>query len=130
MSELDRILSTDFMPRGHCGAWDGGYAWLYVISNVLIAAAYIAIFLLLVLAYCQGRRSTTPLHITRRQVFSMRIIYGSFILLCGIGHLEGATSFFYPQYHLYAIWHGLTAIVSWGAVFMTARLRNRMIPGV
>lgn len=118
------------MPRGQCGAWDGGYAWLYVISNVMISAAYIAIFLLLVLAYFQGRRSSTPLQITRSQLFSMRIIYGSFILFCGIGHLEGAAAFFHPQYHLYAAWHAATALVSWLAVFMTARLRNRMIPGV
>lgn len=118
------------MPRGQCGDWDGGFMWLYVISNVMISAAYVAIFVLLLAAYIQGRRSKEPLNITRAQVFSMRLIYGSFILFCGIGHLEGALAFFHPQYHLYAAWHAATALISWAAVFMTARLRNRMIPGV
>lgn len=127
---IEKLLSTDFMPRGNCGDWDRSYVWLYVTSNILIFAAYLAIFCLLVAAYWQGRRFTSPLSITRKQVFSMRVVYGSFILLCGIGHLEGAAAFFHPQYHLYAVWHFITACVSWMAVFVTARLRNRMIPGV
>jgi hypothetical protein len=127
---MNNLFSTDFMPRGQCGSWDAGFVWLYVISNVLICAAYVAIFALLMLAYWQGRRSSAPVNITRQQAFSMRIIYGSFILFCGIGHLEGALAFFRPQYHLYAVWHALTAAVSWAAVFITARLRNRLIPGV
>lgn len=118
------------MPRGACGLWDRDYAWLYVISNVMIAAAYMAIFGLILTAYLQGRKHSAPMEITRRQMFSMRFIYGSFILLCGIGHLEGALAFFFPQYHLYAVWHAITAAVSWAAVFVTARLRNRLIPGV
>lgn len=124
------MFSTDFMPRGQCGAWEPAYAWLYVISNVLISAAYVAIFVLLAIAYFQGKRSSEPLNITRRQLFTMRLVYGSFILFCGIGHLEGALSFFRPQYHLYAVWHAITACASWAAVFVTATLRNRMLPGV
>ncbi len=127
---LDSLLSTQFSPRGECGNWIPGYAWLYVISNILIMAAYVTIFFLIALAYLQGRQSTAPVSITRRQVFSMRLVYGAFILFCGIGHLEGAMSFFTPRYHLYAVWHFMTAIISWAAVFITAKLRNRLIPGV
>lgn len=127
---MSDLLSASFMPRGECGAWQPFYAWLYVISNVLIAAAYITIFFLILTAYIQGRTSKLPVHVTHRQALAMRVIYGSFILLCGIGHIEGVMSFFMPQYHLYAVWHWLTAVVSWAAVFATAKLRNRLIPGV
>lgn len=128
--DFSELLSTRFSPRGECGDWVPGYAWLYVISSVLIMAAYVTIFALIALAYLQGRTSKAPVNITRRQVFAMRFTYGSFILFCGIGHLEGAISFFTPQYHLYAVWHFMTAVISWAAVFVTAKLRNRLIPGV
>lgn len=128
--DFSHLLSTQFVPRGECGNWMEGYAWLYVLSNILIAAAYVTMFVLIGLAYLQGRTSSAPVKITRRQVLSMRIVYGSFILLCGIGHLEGAMAFFTPRYHLYAVWHFATAVASWAAVFVTARLRNRLIPGV
>jgi hypothetical protein len=128
--DFDQLLSTQFSPRGECGEWAPAYAYLYVISSVLIVAAYVTIFALLALAYLQGRQTTEPVKITRRQVFTQRIAYGAFILFCGVGHMEGALAFFTPQYHLYAVWHAMTAIASWAAVFVTAKLRNRLIPGV
>jgi two-component system, sensor histidine kinase and response regulator len=128
--DFEQLLSTRFSPRGECGEWVPGYAWLYVISSILIMAAYVTIFALIALAYLQGRTSKAPVNITRRQVLSMRITYAAFILFCGIGHLEGVMSFFTPQYHLYAVWHAMTAVASWAAVFVTAKLRNRLIPGV
>lgn len=119
-------ISSDFAKRGECGNWHPGFVWLYVLSQALIFAAYMAIpFVLLV------RKQHVPaFQISRNQITIMRWTFGAFIFLCGIGHLEGVVAFFRPHYHLYAIWHCLTAMASWAAVCVAARMRYRLIPGI
>ncbi|UPT68577.1 MAG: hypothetical protein M0D57_08105 [Sphingobacteriales bacterium JAD_PAG50586_3] len=48
MDELAHFFSnlldtTDWPPRWHCGKWTDFHGWLYIISDLLIWAAYFAI---------------------------------------------------------------------------------------
>lgn len=99
-----------FVPRGHCGLWDEKVMVLYMVSNVLIWAAFMLIptILLFMTTDYQAIVRDKPL----------RVIFATFIFFCGLGHLEGVFSFYWPTYHLYAIWDMLTAIVCWIAVGM------------
>ena len=104
MSDWISILfSSDFTARGTCGNWHPNFVYLYVISNLLITAAYLALGLALL------NNATHPakgrVSITRNQAFRSRLVFGLFILVCGIGHSEGAMSFIRPYYHLFAAWH-------------------------
>ena len=54
---LRNLFATDrFMPHGHCYLWNPGLVWTHVISDSLIAAAYLAISLTLVYLVHQARR--------------------------------------------------------------------------
>lgn len=127
---LAATFSTEFAQRGACGNWHPAFVWLYVLSQMLIFAAYMAIPFALGVAMFRGRNSAPAAYISRRQLLWMRVMFAAFIFFCGVGHLEGVLSFFHPQYHLYAIWHFLTAAASWGAVLVVAKMRHRIIPGL
>lgn len=125
------IFSSDFIPRGHCGGWNPTFVWLYVLSNCMVFAAYMAIPFVLGMAHLEMRKGRAAFGITRRQITHSRITFAIFILLCGVGHLlDGALSFFYPYYHFFAVWHALTAVASWAAVFMIVKIRHYLIPGI
>lgn len=120
------------MTRGECGNWHPGFVWLYVMSNVLIAASYFIIPFVIGIAIWRARDGRAPqINITQGQARLMRYSFAGFILFCGLGHLlDGVMSFFYPRYHLVAVWHAMTAVASWFAVFAVAKMRHRIIPGV
>lgn len=99
---------TQFVPRGHCGNWDENMLSLYMFSNFAIFLAYMVMAVLLrfvVVDYNMIARDGT-----------LRVAFALFIFFCGIGHLEGILFFRYPVYHFSAVWHLLTALVSWAAV--------------
>ena len=121
------LFSLDFVQRGHCGNWNLGFLYLYVLSNALITAAYVAIPS--ILASQWYRVSLEPLMdpmpvTTRRGVV---LAYSAFIGSCGVGHLEGLLAFQWPLYHLFAMWHLVTAICSWIAVWVTWQARARIV---
>lgn len=77
----------------------------YQLANLFIFAAYMALPAVLI----RFRGATVA--IVADPAF--RGWFAAFIFACGVGHLEGVISFFWTQYHLFAQWHLLTAIVSW-----------------
>src|ERR1041385_8572236 len=42
-----QLLSTDYMPHGHCYLWEPGLVGLHFVSDLLIGIAYVAISLTL-----------------------------------------------------------------------------------
>ena len=105
--------SGDFVPRGECGDWSPFWFWLYVTSNWLIAASYVGLFVLLVASWYFGPQS--------RNTIKIIIWFGAFILLCGLGHFEGAwLAWEWPNYRVFALWHSLTAGVSAYTLFLMA----------
>lgn len=98
------ILSTDeFMPHGHCYLWRAGVVWLHVLSNGAIFLAYVSISSTLV--YFVARRKDLPFD-------WMFMMFGAFVVLCGIGHLIDLVTLWKPVYWLSGVERGVTAAVS------------------
>jgi PAS domain S-box-containing protein len=97
------LFSSDFMPHGMCFLWKPSVLWPFVISNVVIAAAYYAIPFLLFY------------FISKRHDISFKpilVAFGVFILACGTSHLLGAVTVWNPIYRLDDVFRVITAIAS------------------
>ncbi len=92
------------MPRWVCGQWTPFHGWMYVISDLVIFFAYMAIPFALVY-FVRKRWHDLPF----KWVFYMFI---AFIALCGMTHLIDAIIFWIPVYRLNAITLMATAAVS------------------
>ena len=97
------FLSRDYIPHGHCYLWETPLVGLHVTSNALIAIAYFSIPAMLV--YFLRQRKDIPFS----QVF---VLFGAFIVLCGIGHFIDIWTLWYPFYWISGIERALTALVS------------------
>jgi two-component system, chemotaxis family, sensor kinase Cph1 len=116
VSEFFRHLfsPSSWPARWHCGNWSSFHGWLYIISSLLIAAAYFSIpFLLFVLI----RKTKNKLPF--QGIFWLFIL---FILACGLTHVMDATMFWFPIYRVSAIVLLITAIISWAAVIALYRV--------
>lgn len=112
---FSNIFNTEkWPPRWHCGEWTEFHGWLYIISDLLIWAAYFAIPLSLY--YFMIKRKDDLPYI---KVFWLFIL---FILLCGLTHLIDALIFWYPFYRLSALVLFVTAVVSIGTVIGLVRI--------
>ena len=101
---LSNILSTSpFMPHGMCFMWEPGVLWLHVISDLLIAAAYYAIPVLL-FRFSRRRRD-----VGFNWIF---VAFGVFILACGSTHLLAAVTVWHPIYRLDGVVKAVTAMAS------------------
>jgi PAS domain S-box-containing protein len=105
---LGGLLNTaGFMPRWQCGLWSPVHGWVHIVSDVAIWAAYFTIPVVLV--SFAARRRDLPF----RGVF---LLFGAFILFCGLSHLIDAAMFWWPAYPLGGAVKLATAIVSWATV--------------
>ena len=106
---FSNIFSTKLWPaRWHCGSWSDFHGWLYIVSDLMIWAAYFAIPLLLFRLIT--KRSDLPFP----KIFWLFI---SFILLCGLTHLMDAVIFWWPAYRLSAVIRFLAGVVSLFTVY-------------
>lgn len=102
------LLAESWPARWLCGQWSEFHGWLYIISSVFIAAAYLTI------------PSYLFILVKKRKDFPFQKIiwlFIAFILACGLTHLMDALIFWYPAYRLSAFLLFITAIVSWLTVF-------------
>lgn len=106
---IERFLSGRFMPHGHCYLWSPEMVWLQVISNLLIALAYMSI-------------SSTLYYIVRRirdVPFSwMYLAFGVFIVTCGVTHFLDVVTIWHPVYWLDGGVRGVTAAASVGTAVL------------
>ncbi|XHX79907.1 MAG: GAF domain-containing protein [Stenomitos frigidus ULC029] len=101
---LKNLLSpAGYMPHGQCYLWQTPLVGLHVVSNALIAIAYVSIPAMLV--YFIRKRKD----ISFSSIFAM---FGAFIVLCGIGHLLDIWTLWHPAYWLSGGVNALTALVS------------------
>ena len=91
------------MPHGHCYLWLPSLLVLHVGANAVIAASYFSIPL--ALAYFVRKRRDLVV----KPVF---MLFGAFILLCGLTHLSNIWTIWNPDYWLDGIVKGVTALVS------------------
>jgi PAS domain S-box-containing protein len=116
MQFLDALFSSGpFMPHGYCYMWVPGLVWLHVISDSLIALAYLSIPF--TLAYFVRRRTDLP--------FSwMFVCFGVFILACGATHAMEVWNLWHADYWLAGLIKAITAIAS----LATAALLVKLVP--
>lgn len=96
--------SDQFMPRWVCGQWSEFHGWIYIISDLTIFLAYMAIPIAMVY-FVRKRWGDLPF----RQVFWLFI---AFISLCGTTHLIDAVIFWVPVYRVNAMVLAATGLVS------------------
>lgn len=105
---MDWFDAGQWITRDHCGIWSEALVRFYVSGHLAVAGAYFFIPATLFFRARQLRK-------THRFAAREASYFGAFILACGIGHvLEGAVSFVWPNYRIFAAWHWLTAILSIG----------------
>ncbi|WP_375444495.1 ATP-binding protein [uncultured Fibrella sp.] len=109
---------SDWPPRWFCGRWSDFHGWLYIISDLTIWLAYMAIPLVLI------RFIIIKKGVPLAGVFGL---FGAFILLCGLTHLIDAMMFWYPAYRINALVRFLTAIVSIMTVIALIRYFNEAV---
>ena len=116
MNFLLKLFSSDgFLPHGHCYLWDPLIMWLNVISDGLIALAYLTIPVTLI--YIARKRKDLPFN-------WMFACFGIFILACGATHALEIWTLWIPTYWLL----GTTKAVTAAASVATAILLVKLIP--
>ncbi|MFO1019161.1 MAG: PAS domain S-box protein [Planctomycetales bacterium] len=103
--------TTGFPARWKCGSGWADNPWLgweHILSDIAIWSAYFAIpGILLFFIY---RRKDFPFS----KIF---LLFGAFILSCGMTHLMEAIIFWWPAYGLAGLIKLITAMASWMTVF-------------
>ena len=112
---LTGLLSSDFMPHGHCYFWRPEIVWLHAVSDVMIALAYYLIPVTLV--YFMRRRGDLPFD-------WMFLMFGLFIFGCGTTHLMEVWTIWHGTYRLAGVFKAVTA----GASLATATSRCLCAP--
>lgn len=103
-----------------CGGWSSRLVVFYIGANVVIAAAYFCIPLMMFWSWAYQRRAVDV-----RQW--QTVLFALFTASCGIGHLmDGFLPFFYPAYRMIALWHWLTAAVSLATLFAMPYFAKRL----
>ena len=116
MNFLLKLFSSDgFLPHGHCYLWDPLMMRLNVISDGLIALAYLTIPVTLI--YIARKRKDLPFN-------WMFACFGIFILACGATHALEIWTLWIPTYWLLVTTKTVTAAAS----VATAILLVKLIP--
>jgi len=92
-----------YIPHGHCYLWQTNLVSLHVTSDTLIALAYFSIPITLL--YFVNQRQDIPFP----KVF---FLFGAFIVACGMTHVMGVWTLWYPDYWLSGVIKAFTALVS------------------
>ena len=101
MSELSGM--NDFVPHGFCLAWDPDLMIALILSNALMAFAYLIITFVLLVGSAQQKPA-----MPRWLYWS----YAAFVFCCGLSHVLDDITLWFPVYRLQAVILGITAMVS------------------
>ena len=110
--------STDFMAHGYCLVWDPALVWLHVGSDIVTGLSYLLIAG--VLFYLVFKRRDLPF-------FRMFLLFGAFILACGVTHFLAAWTIYVPAYWLEGFVKTGTALVSIVTALFLVPLLPRML---
>jgi diguanylate cyclase (GGDEF)-like protein/PAS domain S-box-containing protein len=109
------FIPSEFLPCGTCFLWNWRLILLHVISDSLIALAFLSIPI--TLAHIVRKRKDLPFN-------SMFLCFGTFIVACGSTHLMEVLTLWYPVYWVSGVVKALTAVAS----VSTAVLLVRLVP--
>ncbi|GAB4537040.1 MAG: hypothetical protein Tsb0014_25380 [Pleurocapsa sp.] len=116
---LNSLLSPQsYIPHGHCYLWQTPLVGLHLVSDLLIAIAYFSIPIMLF--YFVLKRSDTPFQ-------GFFVMFGAFIVLCGMGHLLEIWTLWHPAYWLSGVEQALTALISCYTAVEMAHLLPRFL---
>ncbi|MHA6289532.1 hypothetical protein [Maricaulis sp. CAU 1757] len=107
---------NNFMPHGMCFLWRPELLGMHIIADLVIALAYFSIPITIGLFL---RRSSSP--IPFRWAF---VMFGIFILFCGINHLMNIIVLWYPLYYI----EGMLKLLTAGASVATAVMMLPLAP--
>lgn len=117
------LSADDFMCRGCCGSWDAFHKYLYMGSNLFVAAAYILIpaqilIALVPLLWRWNRGDVAAITLHRPDVVRVVIPWVFFFIFCSGTHgIENFGAFYWPSYRFFAWWAFFQAWVAvWGWV--------------
>lgn len=102
-----------FMPHGMCLFWKPSVLWTLVVSNGLIALAYLLIPSILLFVYLKRK------DVQYTWVF---LLFAAFILFCGTTHALHVVTYWNPIYGTQGLADALTALVSLTTAFVLWRL--------
>lgn len=109
---------NEYLPHGFCIAWNPQLLAMHVISDLLIALAYFSIPIGIV--YVAKRRPDAVLQ-------PIYYLFAAFILACGITHVMGILTLWFPLYYTQGITKVVTALVSvTTAVYLLPKLKHIM----
>lgn len=103
MSLFGSVDSGAFLPHRTCLILREDLIWLHVTADALIALAYFAIPVILLYF---------DVHRKERFYSWVLILFASFILLCGLTHVMGIWTMWFPDYYIEGFLKLITAIVS------------------
>lgn len=113
------LLSQDgFLPHGVCITWAPSLLTLHLVSDLLIAAAYLSIPI--TIAYLVRRRADLPFN----WIF---LLFAAFIVACGLTHLIEVGTLWYPYYWLAGAVKAVTALVSVAAAIALIWLMPKLL---
>jgi len=92
-----------FIPHGFCLSWDPDLMAAVVVSNALIAFAYVVIAIALVFKAVESRPAVP------RWLYWA---FAAFIFWCGASHVLDDVTLWFPVYRLQALVLAITALVS------------------
>jgi diguanylate cyclase (GGDEF)-like protein/PAS domain S-box-containing protein len=101
---LTNIFSSTYLPHGFCFLWNPRLLWLHVGSDSVITFSYVAIASTLAALVIGLRRQ---IHFQ-----SIFVLFGTFILACGLTHLLDVVVLWRPLYWLQGDMKLLTACAS------------------
>lgn len=115
MGYLSELLTTGFLPHGHCFYWLPSLLWMFVLSDGGIALAYF----LIPLGIYKVIKLSNLKH--NKQVVRVFYLFAAFIFACGTTHLLKIVTIWEPIYWVSAYVNILTAIVSLSATVILFR---------
>jgi signal transduction histidine kinase len=116
MKAIDSFFQTQgFMPHGMCLLWKPAVLWTMIIGNGIIALSYFLIPVALIYLIIKRR------DIGFKWIF---VLFGLFILACGVTHVMSIVTLWNPMYGLEALILLFTGIIS----LLTAILLWPLLP--
>jgi PAS domain-containing protein len=106
---MDLFRSSDFKPLWQIGSWTSFHGWLYIISDLLIWAAYFIIPLIVsIYIRRQGRKT---------EINNLHVVFAVFLLAGGATYLVDALTFWEPMMRFAAFIRFVTALASWITIY-------------
>jgi PAS domain-containing protein len=103
----------DFRSLWLDGSWTDFHAWVYIVSNLFVWAAF---FFLPVLILTYAIRQNRPIKFGR-----FYFLFTGAILICGSTFLIDSLMFWVPAYRVSTLIRFITAVISWAMVFYVTK---------